>query len=400
MRPISITDPRKVAPGGSSALLALGFRPFFLVAGLAAIVLMAIWLATYALGLDLEEYYGGVVWHGHEMVFGYAVAVIAGFLLTAVRNWTGVPTASGLLLLSLVTLWSAGRVAPFAGAVLPPGIIAAVDLAFLPCLALAVFIPVYRAGQGRNVQFPVILLVLAAANALTHPVFGLGPEWQSRGLWFAVGLIGLVITVMGGRVIPFFIEKAVPGARPATSALLDGASIASVVLVAIAWLLFREHPAAALLSAAAGLLNGWRLLRWHVRGLWRVPLLWVLYLGYGWVVVGLLLAAIAGLGRLNPFVALHALTAGGVGVLTLGMMARVSLGHTGREMRAPRGISVAFLVINLAALARTVGPAFFPTAYVGWIIAAGLLWIAAFGTFVAVFAPVLSRPRVDGRPDQ
>lgn len=399
MRPISITDPQKPGPGGT-AILALGFRPFFLAAGAAAVVLMASWLVFYVLGLDVGAYYGAMAWHGHEMVFGYAVAVIAGFLLTAVRNWTGVPTARGALLLGLVALWLAGRVVPFTGMFVPPEIIAAVDLAFLPFLALAVFVPVYRAGQGRNVQFPVILLALAGANALTHPAFGLGPEWQSRGLWFAVGLIAVVITVMGGRVIPFFIERAVPGASPASSALLDGSSIVSVILVALAWLLFRDHTAAALLAVAAGLLNGWRLLRWHAPGLWREPLLWVLYLGYGWLVAGLLLQGAAGFGLLSPFIALHALTAGGIGVLTLGMMPRVSLGHTGREMRAPGGLPAAFVLINLAALARTAGPAIFPFFYTGWITAAGLLWITAFAIFLALFATVLSRPRADGRPDQ
>lgn len=398
MRPLSITDPHKTASG--HALLALGFRPFFLAAGIAAVVLMALWLSIYALGWDAGVYYGAIAWHGHEMVFGYAVAVMGGFLLTAVRNWTGVTTARGPLLLALVVLWLAGRIVPFTGTVVPPGIIAAVDLAFLPSLALAIFVPIYRAGQGRNVQFPAILLALTAANALTHPAFGLGPEWQSRGLWFAVGLIAVVITVMGGRVIPFFIERAVPGARPASWRVLDGASILAVVMVALAWLLFRDHVAAALLAAAAGLLNGWRLLGWHVRGLWREPLLWVLYLGYGWLVAGLLLQGAAGFGLVSPFVALHALTAGGIGVLTLGMMPRVSLGHTGREMRAPAGLPAAFVLVNLAALARTAGPALFPSAYTGWISAAGLLWIAAFGIFVVIFASVLSRPRADGRPDQ
>jgi len=399
MRPTPISEP-KATPSARVPILGLGFRPFFLSAAAAAVVLMAFWLALYAGGLEADTYYGGVAWHGHEMVFGYAAAVIAGFLLTAVRNWTGVRTARGPVLGALVGLWLAGRLTPLAGGVVPPVLIAIVDLAFLPALALAIVVPIFRAGQAGNMPFPLILVALAGANALTHPGLGFGGEWQARGLWFGVGLISMVITVMGGRVIPFFIERAVPGAQTRSSQWLDRASVGSVAAVAVSWLLFPDSMATGLVAAAAGLINALRLAGWHHRGLWREPLLWVLYLGYGWLVAGLLLQGVAALGLVSPFIALHGLTAGAIGVLTLGMMPRVSLGHTGRKMRAPAGLPLAFVLINGAALARTAGPLLAPGLYGEWVVGAGVLWIAAFGIFLFRYTPILTRPRIDGQPDQ
>ncbi len=380
------------------ALFALGFRPFFLAAGVAATLLMAVWLVVLAGPGEWSNYFPPTIWHGHEMVFGYATAVIAGFLLTAVRNWTNLPTATGVGLAALAGLWLAGRITPFFPDALPPGLIAAIDLAFLPTVALAVSIPVWKAGQRHNFQFAILLLLLTLANALTHPALNDDGVWARQGLYLGANLILFLMAVMGGRVIPFFIERAVEGARNRTSARVDLAALLGIALVTLLEFAAASAWAVAVTAMAAAAANAIRLAGWHHPGLWREPLLWVLFLGYGWLVVALGLKGLAAQGWLAPSTALHALTVGGIGVLTLGMMPRVALGHTGRPMRAPRAIPTAFVLLNLAVLSRVALPALIPESYTLWVNLAGALWCGAFALFVLRYAPVLLRPRVDGRP--
>jgi uncharacterized protein involved in response to NO len=392
----SIRDPLARLPEDRFALFELGFRPFFLLAGIAAALLVGLWLWLYLDGAGIATYYGPVLWHSHEMLFGFTVAVVAGFLLTAVGNWTGQPTARGRALAALVILWLAGRLLPFGAGLLPGWLIALVDFAFLPMLALVLALPLLRRKQTSNLVFLAILFALAACNLLVHldmlglMAVGVGQQAVNTGVYIII----LLIVIMGGRVIPFFTEKAIPGTKTSTWPLLERTGLAALVLLI---LLKPFTPAgAALCALVAGLAHGLRLYGWYDRGIWSRPLLWVLHLGYAWLVAGLLLEALAWLHWLPPSLAMHALTLGTIGMITLGMMARVSLGHTGRSLETGAAILWAFRLLALAVVVRVLFPLVVMAWYPYWVLLAGVLWVLAFILFILVYRPILVRPRVNG----
>ncbi len=399
MRVFNIEEPHRNAPPSNFALFTLGFRPFFLVAGVTAIILLALWVAAYLAGDVFVTYYGRVGWHGHEMIFGYAVAVIAGFLLTAVRNWTNVQTLAGGSLAALVTLWLAGRVLPFFSNIVPYWFIALVDIAFLPALATALAIPLVRARQTRNLIFVPLLGLMAAANIIVHlQVLGVTDTTAERGIGFAINLIILLIVIIGGRVIPFFTERALVGVTTQRRVVVEGLSIGTVIALALIELLFPDPRLVGMLAVLAAISHGVRLSGWYPARLWSVPMLWVLYLGYTWIITGFALKALAAASLVSPFLALHAFTVGGIGVMTMGMMSRVALGHTGRPLRPARAMVVAFVLINLAAMVRVLFPTAIPAWHTYFIALSGGLWIAAFLIFVETYTPILIRPRVDRQP--
>ena len=394
---LSIDDPKQRPPRAGWAPFALGFRPFFLSAGLYAVLMMALWLLVLRGELTLSAL-PPPVWHGHEMLFGFAVAVISGFLLTAAQNWTGIRMPSGPPLAALFALWLAGR-ASFLIPGLPPLMVAAVDVAFLPALAIALALPVLRARQLHNYPFPLMLLVLAAANALVHAgSLGWIAAGGSLGLHLAVYVIIAMMTVMGGRVIPSFTDNRLrTRARhwKAIEILVPAATLSTLIAALVA----PVSPVTAGLAALAAAVHAIRLAGWYTGKYWSVPLLWILHLGYAWIAIGFALLALsaAGMGAAAGG-ALHAFTAGAIGSLTLGMMARVSLGHTGRMLEPSPLMTWAFVAVNLAALIRIAQPLLFPGQYASGMALAGVLWIAAFGLFAAIYTPILLRPRVDGRP--
>ena len=386
--------------GQPAALLALGFRPFFLAAAFAAIGLVALWLADYGGVLSVRTYYGDINWHGHEMVFGYTAAVIAGFLLTAVRNWTSLDTPRGAPLAALVGLWLAGRLAPFAPDLLPGWSIAALDCAFLPVLAASLAGPLLRRRQWHNLPFVPVLLILTAANALVHlEALGVFSGTAATGMYLGVDLIVLLIAIIGGRVLPFFTERALPGARRRVWQPVEWLAIGAVVALALLRALHFAPYLITALATLAALAHAVRWWGWSDRRLWSEPMLWVLYLGYAWVIVGFALEALAAAALLRQQLAVHAFTAGAIGTMTLGMMARVALGHTGRPLRATPPVVAAFVLVNTAALLRVFAAGLAADEwYVAIVIAAGTAWAAAFALFVAVYAPILLRPRTDGQP--
>jgi uncharacterized protein involved in response to NO len=332
------------------------------------------------------------------MLFGFAVAVIAGFLLTAVQNWTNLPTPSGAPLAALFLLWLAGRLG-FLIPGLPPALVAAVDLAFLPALGLVLARPIVATRQLHNYPFPAMLLALTVANALVHgDTLGWTSGTASSGLRLAVYVVVTMIVVVGGRVIPSFTDnKLHTRARrwPLVERLVPPVSVAAL----LAALLAETSAITALLAAVAAALHLVRLAGWYTGKYWAVPLLWVLHLGYAWIALGFALLALsaAGVGSAASS-ALHAFTAGAIGVLTLGMMARVALGHTGRQLEPVPLMTLAFIEVLLAALVRVAVPLLFPGGHAPGMIASGLLWMVGFGLFAALYAPILLRPRVDGRP--
>jgi uncharacterized protein involved in response to NO len=391
-----------VEPGVARyGLLALGFRPFFLVAGIVATVSLLAWLAVLFGLLAPPRYLAGTNWHAHEMLFGYTAAVVAGFLLTAARNWSGLPTAAGGQLAALVTLWLAARLAPWLGA--PAWLIGTLDVAFFPALALSMRRALW---QGPN---PVNRLFLAAFAGFTLAsllisldAMGIAPGQVARGERLMLDLVVVVMLLVGGRVMPFFTRAAIPGAAPVIRPWLDGLGFgAALAMLALHLAL----PASALASQlagvaaiAAGVLLLARLAGWQDRRAWGLPMLAVLYLGFLWLAAGLILDGLAAFRLLPPSVALHAVTAGAIGTLTLGMMARVTLGHTGRAMSASRLTVLAFVLVTAAALLRSVAVWSAPELYREWLLASGACWSGAFALFTAVYGPMLMAPRVDGKP--
>ncbi len=376
---------------------ALGFRPFFLLAGVAAVALITQWLFAWVGYPNPNAYYGMIGWHSHEMLFGYAMAVIAGFLLTAVRNWTGLPTPTGLPLAGLALLWLLGRLAPLFADWLPFGLIALIDWLFIPALILALAKPLWRGANKVNRVFMPILGLMALANALIHAQsLGIAAS-ADTGTRLMLNSVFLLITLVAGRVMPFFTEKAVQGAEPKRSKTIEQAVFAVLLFYLAADALGAPGW---LLGLSAAMVAGSHLLRligWHHPGAWRIPILWVLYSGYAWLILGFGLIALGKFGLFPPNLADHALTLGGFGVLTLGMMARVALGHTGRLLESHRLINLAFVLLNLATLARVFSPLLLPN-YTTSVHLAGGLWLLAFGLFTVIYTPILLKPRVDGRP--
>ena len=379
-------------------LFGLGFRVFFALAGLSALILVVLWNAIFKGTLTEDNYFANNVWHAHEMLLGYCVAVIAGFLLTAVKNWTGKPTLTGDKLAGLALLWLYGRILPFYAGLLPDVLIAAVDFAFLPILAYQISKPIMQARHFRSLVFIGLLLLLTLGNGLIHgEILGLSQNTAWIGIQLIVATIIILILIIAGRVFPFFTERGLSGTLIIRNPLLDALSIGSAVVVFALQLWAISGTFLALAAVFAVIVNIARLSGWYVQRIWYVPLLWVLYAGYGWIILGFILTALSAYTWVLPSLALHAFTIGGIAVLTLGMMARVSLGHTGRALKASNAIAIAFVLINLAALFRVLLPIALPNWYNILIYGSTLSWLAAFSLFMFVYAPILTTPRIDGQ---
>jgi len=349
---------------------------------------MGVWLAILAGVGEARPGLSPIQWHGHEMLFGFGGAVVAGFLLTAVPNWTQLPTAKGLHLGALAAVWLLGRFGSWWGGAGGAG----VDLLFLPLLSLSLAGPLWKAGKAGNLIFLPVLAALWGANLAFWAGYG------TTALMLALYGLLLLIALVGGRVIPFFTERAL-GNRPAAHPWLDVLAPASLVVCALVEGMpgLSPHWKLTVLSSTAGLQLA-RLCFWGSPRLLRVPLLWVLYLAYFFLPLGLVLRGLAWMGIGSLSAATHALTAGCLGLMCLGMMARVSLGHTGRELKPARATVLAFAVMGLAALCRSLVPFCAPQFYVPALWCSGWLWCLAFVLFTVVYFPVLTRPRVDGKP--
>lgn len=378
------------------AVLTIAFRPFFILAALVAAVGVPLWLVVRAGDLASPGHLVGSLWHGHEMVFGFAVAVFAGFLLTAAQNWTGVTTVRGAALGALALLWLAGRVLLLipGESLLWPGIIA--DSLFLPVFALVLLRPLVLAGNRRNMLFPVGLLVLATLNIAIH-LSALGRiDWDaSRILWLALELMAIMIVIMGGRVIPFFTRNVLPNAGIASWNMADNAAITATVAIVPVDILFGDGPVLAAVALAAGAANLARMLPWRGWAARRQPILWILHLGYLWLAVAFLLRGAAVFDWVPVDAGLHALGAGAIGTLTLGMMSRVALGHSGRAIVAAPLTVVAYLLVLGSGLLRVAasfdGEALLQLSAATWVLG----WIC----FLIVYLPIcVGRSAETGRP--
>jgi uncharacterized protein involved in response to NO len=355
----------------------------------------------YQGSLESASHLAPTIWHAHEMVFGFAVAVIAGFLLTAASNWTGRRTATGLGLAALVGLWLAGRIALLAGDGVPAWLVIGVDVAFLPALAIVLAIPLLATGNRRNVVFPVILLVLGVINLSIHLGSIGAVEWDpSRGLRIAIDLILLIIGVLGGRVIPSFTKNALPHARVSPCPKASVVALLSLAALALAECATDNALVTGAVALAAGAINTLRMRGWGTFATARTPILWILHAGYAWLAAGLILRGVAELTGIVPLDGgIHALTLGAIGSMIIGMMSRVALGHTGRSITPARLTVIAYWLVNAAALLRVVF-AFVPSDALRsmTLMGSGALWSLAFLCFVVVYLPILTQPRADGRP--
>jgi len=380
----------------------LGFRPFFLGGSLYAVVAVTLWFWLYQIDSSLLRQPGlsMIAWHGHEMLYGYAMAVIAGFLLTAVRNWTGIQTLHGPALLVMGGVWLTARLMPFIATPWSLPLMASLDLGFQLWLCVELSRAIINAKQWPQFGIVAKVALLLLGNLLFYlglsGVLDNGVQW---GLYTGLYIILSLVLLMARRVLPFFIEKGVGYAVSLTN--YKWLDISSLVLMLLLWLvdLFLPWPRiTALIAVTLAVLHTIRMAGWYTRGIWHKPLLWVLYIAYGWIVIGFAMKALSGFGLLNPLLAVHAFAYGGIGMMTLGMMARVSLGHTGRDVFAPpRLLAPLFLLLGIGALVRVLLPMLWPAHYTLWIGVAQLLWIAAFAPFVWHYAPMLVKARVDGR---
>jgi uncharacterized protein involved in response to NO len=385
-----------------SSVWSRGFRPFFLGATACATVSMLVWLAVYRYGLPLD--FNGITpsqWHAHEMIFGYAIAVIAGFLLTAAWNWTGQRTASGAPLALIFIAWAIGRILMLSGT----GLLwwaAAADFVFMLGLTFAIARPILRERQKRQAPILLILLLLTAANM----AFYLGAAgWIPRGADYGVrgGLylvLGLVL-LMGARVIPFFTERGVGyEVRLRRQRWNDITSAVLFPLFALSELSLPGHLLGALLAAALMILNSLRVSGWHTLGIWRKPLLWGLFGSFLMINLGFLLRAFMAVTAIPDSLPTHAFTVGGIGLVTLSMMTRVTLGHTGRNVhQSPPAVMLVLLGMVLAGFIRVFLPLVDVTHYATWITLSACAWVLSFLMFLVFFGPILLRPRADAKPD-
>ena len=385
----------------SAPVLTIGFRPFYLLAGAFAAFALPVWHFAPGDVLSGEPYLAGPAWHAHEMVFGFAAAVLTGFLLTAARAWTGLATPNGWPLAALAGLWVAGRVLVATGPAVPAIV---VDCLFLPTVSLVIALPVLKARNHRNLPVAAVPALLGAANLLFHLDYVdlIALPRANGGALLGLDLFALLVTLMAGRVIPAFTANAVPAARPRRIAYVEFVAFATLAILLVAGALGELVPGGAWLVAVAALgalAHGVRLWLWDPAATLREPLLWVLPLSYAWLPAALILRALwlADV-SVPPVAAYHALGAGAIGGLMLGMMTRSALGHTGRPLAAGRAELMAYVMVHLGAALRVFGPLASAKAEPHALAASALLWSGAFALFLAAYWPRLTRPRIDAAP--
>lgn len=397
-RPINVST----LPKNNFALFELGFRPFFFFASLFSLVATVIWLASFSFGWTLPvASITPIAWHGHEMVFGYALGITAGFLLTAVRNWTGVPTIKGLPLILLAAVWLLARILPLLNSPILFVWAVVFDILFSIGFILAVLHPIVKAKQWRQLAIISKLVLILAANVLYYlGVFHVVNQGVSWGLYSAVYLEMALIFTLARRVMPFFIERGVPeDVQLKNWRFIDSSSLLFLAALWISDVFLKIDILVALLAVVLTVIHSVRLYGWHTRGIWKTPLLWVLFLGYSFFAFGFALKAINYFSLFSNTLPLHAFTYGGIGMVTMGMVSRVSLGHTGRNiMQPPKVVSWIFASLFLGAMVRVLAPILYPSLYIEWISISQVLWIVAFSLFLYAYTHIFMQARVDGKP--
>ena len=399
---MQITDlqkEQKITP-----LLRLGFRPFFLSGAIFSIVAIILWLLMYKGAINLSSLGGGYWWHIHEMIFGFGCAIIAGFLLTAIQNWTGVRGAQGNTLLVLFLLWLAGRIVLLMPSIFSDALVTIIDLSFLPVVAYVLARPLIATKQYKNLFFVPLLLLFTLANLEMHLAIYFPQTFTINYAGYAgVMLITLLMSVMAGRVAPMFTANGTKTAKATPLPWLDKVTNGSLAIAMFSLIMepiigFSQQFFGIILIIA-GIFQTIRWLRWRPWITLGVPLLWSFHFAIKFIAYGLI---ILGASYLIPEIPSnhmwHLLTVGGMGGLILAMISRVSLGHTGRPLSPPKAMIAAYICITLAAIIRAFGPWALPEKSGLFIDISGTFWLLAFGIFVITYAPMLMNARKDGRP--
>jgi uncharacterized protein involved in response to NO len=373
----------------------IGFRPFFFFGIAAAIILIPAWLFLFLTGNASGLYLPGSVWHGHEMIYGFATAIVLGFILTASQNWTGKPGINGPRLMALVSFWLLGRLLNAIPNVYPP-LVAICDLALLPLATYFLVGYLGRSDQRHNIIFLVLLSTMAIGNLLVHlGSLGLFSGYEQTGLYLGLNVVVLMMAVIGGRVIPFFSSRVVPDYAKKTKNFEHHLTLASVGGYVLCSIFVPFSQLAAIFAAFAAIITFGRWWTWLHKGVWQRPILWVLYVGYLWLVVGFVLAALAGFGLVPITAAIHGFTAGAMATMIIGMVSRVSLGHTGRPIQASARTRAAYILIILSGIVRVVGAVLSNEDYFATLVVSGVFWTLSFVLLGTEYLPIFLKPRAD-----
>lgn len=392
--PIANNTPAPPAPHGTP-WLRLAFRPFYLGAALLSALIVPLWVAIFFGAIDWQPAPAPLLWHAHEMLFGFAIAVIVGFLMTAGKTWTGLATPRGPALGFLFLLWLSARVSSL---VAPYAVFAVLDLALLPIVGLIFLRLLIRSRNWRNVPLALILLLLTLVNLTFHlsanGVIDLDPM---RSLYAALGFVVIIECVMAGRVVPFFTTSALPNVKIVALPWLDQMALAATVVGLALWVTDWQPGLTSVALALAFALNLVRQWRWHPLATLGRPILWILHAAHLWLILGLGLLALAQIGLVTTSLGVHALGVGATGGLILGMMTRTARGHTGRPLTADAPEMAIYALIMLAALLRVLPPLLAPAFYISGLVASAAAWSAAFLIYLWQYTPWLVSARPDGK---
>lgn len=392
---LTIAEPEKnVSTLADHPFLRLGFRPFYLLAAVFAAFSVPLWIAQYYGWLSGFPHVG-LYWHMHEMVYGFAIAVIIGFLYTAGRNWTGLWTPRRGQLAAIAALWLVGRIAILTA---PPIFAAIVDVAFLPLAAWPIYSVLQRTGNKRNLFLVGLLGVLALANAAFHmAVLGWIAVTPVAAIQVAILVIVMIESAIGARVIPGFTVNGAPGTKTIVHPKRDRICLGLTVAASLSWICGLPAPLIAALAGAAACSQLLRLSGWKPHRTLHQPLLWILHLSYAWIPIGFFLIALSALNIVSPSAAFHALTVGSMAGLIIGMMTRTTLGHTGRPLKVGKVEVLMYLLIQSGAIARLWAAIDTTPMRDTMLVLATVCWSGAFLLYAIVYGPYLYRSRIDGR---
>lgn len=386
--------PKPTVPPRGFSLLSLGFRPFYALAASSAIFLVPLWLLLLSGKFGIETAMPALFWHGHEMIFGFACAVIVGFLFTAAKNWTGLPTPTGHTLAILALLWIFGRI----GMLLPYPVLATiVDLSFLPTAAIMIARVLFKASSRRNYFVVVILLTLGLANALNHLA---AQAWITAspllGLHLGIALIITLCTVIAGRIVPSFTANALQ-LKTWRHPKVDQIAIVSTATCLAVWALNGPESWLGVSALIAVVFQTIRCWGWRPFSTLRNPLLWILHISHAWIILALAIFAASSIGLISANIAIHLLTIGTISGLILGMITRTALGHTGRMLKSGKIELMAYTALQISLLARVIPSIFWSEAYYIGLYISGSAWVFCFILYLWKYLPILWHPRIDGQ---
>jgi len=399
MKPTSLplfSETKAAAPRPQGLpFLRLGFRPFYVGGALLAALIVPLWVAIFLGWLKLTPASQPLLWHAHEMLFGFAVAIIVGFLMTAGKAWTGLATPRGPTLAALALLWLGARVASVTG---PYVAYAVLDMALLPIAAAILVTLLLRARNYRNLPIGLILALLAGANLVFHlAVLGLLNLSAMTPLYAGLALIIMIECVMGGRVIPAFTMAVTPGLKLVAPVWLERVTLGVTGLGLALWVLAPPSVIGLIVLGLASGLQVRRLLAWRFGVTLKRPILWILHAAYAWIPVGLALLALAQMGWVPVSTGVHALAVGATGGLIIGMITRTARGHTGRPLAVAGPEVMAYALVMTAAVLRVFLPLLAPVLYASALVASAALWSAAFSIYLWIYTPWLMSTRLDGK---